>query len=151
MTTIVDRPPAQATVLGKPVWFTRRRYGTRTFTWVQTDIGGTLRDLGDPWPCITPKRTEMEDAMRRLEASDERLFIGVYPGGIVYSDRWVEDKATRDYTGLAFLPYHTLELEYSTRIHPLIPKVEAHALTLIEKRGQPFEISGCGQTVILGK
>ena len=83
MTTMVDRPPPQGTLLGKPIWFTRRRYGKTTFTWVQVDIGGTLRDLGDPWPCITPKRTEMEESLRVLEQSDDRLFIGVYPCAIV--------------------------------------------------------------------
>lgn len=39
---------------------------------------------------------------------DDRLFIGWYPGGIVYADRKRERHG--DYAPLAFLAYDTLEL-----------------------------------------
>lgn len=49
--------------------FERRRYGTTTYTWVYaTPQNGTPSfDLGDPWPCITPKRAEIEASIRNEE------------------------------------------------------------------------------------
>ena len=70
---MIDRPPPQLTLLGHPAWFTRRRYGKTTFTWVQVDVDGDLVDLGDPWPCITPKRVEMEAALRGMIEFRSRL------------------------------------------------------------------------------
>lgn len=64
----IDRPAADFTLLGRPAWFTRRRYGRTTFTWVHVEIDGELVDLGDPWPCITPKRKDMEAALTGLLA-----------------------------------------------------------------------------------
>ena len=43
--------------------------------------------------------------------ANQRIFIGCYPEGIVYADRTVE--VDGDYARLAFLPYSTLELEFS--------------------------------------
>lgn len=44
-------------------WFTRRRYGRTTFTWIRVHTPGKPWgdevDVGDPWPCINPKRAEM--------------------------------------------------------------------------------------------
>jgi hypothetical protein len=45
-----------------PLRFERRRYGSTTYTWVEAEIGGEWVSLGDPWPCITPKRSEIEAA-----------------------------------------------------------------------------------------
>lgn len=42
--------------------FTRRRYGSQTYTWVEVRFGDQWLDCGDPWPCITPKRQELIDA-----------------------------------------------------------------------------------------
>lgn len=65
----------EVTVEGKtfPVRFERRRYGTgassRTFTWVEAYVGGSWVSLGDPWPCITPARKEIEAAIAgRMES-----------------------------------------------------------------------------------
>lgn len=45
----------------------RRRYGTQTFTWVEFTTPDKVRHgCSDPWPCVTPKRSEVEDHARRL-------------------------------------------------------------------------------------
>lgn len=50
------------------ITFERRRYGKTTFTWVSVQPSqGTLFDLGDPWPVLNPKRTEIEAAIRNAE------------------------------------------------------------------------------------
>lgn len=43
--------------------FTRRRYGSTTYTWVEALIDGQWVELGDPWPCVTPKRSEIGAAI----------------------------------------------------------------------------------------
>jgi len=48
--------------------FERRRYGNTTFTWAWVDNDGQLLSLGDPWPCITPKRAELDAAADRVVA-----------------------------------------------------------------------------------
>ena len=40
--------------------YERRRYGRTTYTWVTAVLpDGTRLSLGDPWPCLTPKRSEV--------------------------------------------------------------------------------------------
>lgn len=51
--------------------FTRRRYGSATFTWVNYWDGAGWRSLGDPWPCIVPARAEIEAAIARLPPSSK--------------------------------------------------------------------------------
>jgi len=81
---------------------------------------------------------------------DERLFIGVYPAGLVYADRFREVEG--DYARLAFLPYDTLDLQVSADCPAeLCQPVSDHADRMRAKRGQAFQVSTCGQTVILGK
>lgn len=58
--------------------FTRRRYGGRhTFTWVSARKVGTAlwMDLGDPWPAVTPKKTEMLKVARRVFENHEQKGI----------------------------------------------------------------------------
>jgi hypothetical protein len=81
--------------------------------------------------------------------ASERLFMGVYPCGIVYSDRSREESG--DYVKLAFLPYDTLALE----LRPGVPDdlralIEADAAKMACKSGQQYQISSSGQTVLLG-
>jgi hypothetical protein len=45
------------------VTFERRRYGRQTYTWAYIQINGERVSLGDPWPCITPKKTELQEAV----------------------------------------------------------------------------------------
>ena len=79
----------------------------------------------------------------------DRLFIGVFPGGISYCDRGRMEHG--DYRRLAFLPYHSLALETRGPIpRALLPRIRAHAATLIARRGEAYPIDACGHTVRLG-
>lgn len=82
--------------------------------------------------------------------NSHRLFAGVYPCGIVYADRFVEEHG--DYKRLAFLSYRTLELQWDAKSVPvdLRLQIEADAATIQAQRGQQYQISTCGQTVMLG-
>ncbi|MDD2462471.1 MAG: hypothetical protein PHI97_00575 [Desulfobulbus sp.] len=80
----------------------------------------------------------------------KRLFSGVYPCGIVYADRWVEQHG--DYKRLAFLSFKSLVLE----MYPECPLELKEAITkdaegIVSQRGKAYSISACGQTVILGE
>lgn len=80
----------------------------------------------------------------------ERLFIGVYPTGIVYADRG--NQIGGDYKRTAFLPYNTLTLQLDSACPPeLIETIKTHSQTIINKRGEQFAISACNQNVTLGK
>jgi hypothetical protein len=46
--------------------FERRRYGRTTYTWVYVNLDGRWVSLGDPWPCVTPKRSEIREAVSRV-------------------------------------------------------------------------------------
>ena len=80
----------------------------------------------------------------------DRLFSGVYPTGIVYADK--EREVDGDYMRVAFLPYNTLRLQWSPGNHPreLVDAIEQDAAAIIARRGEAFEVSSSGQTVILG-
>jgi hypothetical protein len=89
-----------------------------------------------------------------------RLFIGNYPGGMVYADRAVEKHG--DYKRVAFLDYGTLDLRVDSPRSPLLDAVRRHAANLQAKKGQYHALSataardaagnliGDGQTVQLG-
>ena len=81
---------------------------------------------------------------------NDRLFIGIFPGGIVYADRERDEHG--DYKRLAFLPYDTLALKLqpdcSTEFRP---SIEEHAATIRDRRGQRFDLDACGScSVVLG-
>lgn len=79
----------------------------------------------------------------------DRLFIGVYPGGIVYADRGREEHG--DYARLAFLPFDTLKLDIASNCPlDLKERIEADASRIQLQRGKQFRISTAGQTVMLG-
>lgn len=78
----------------------------------------------------------------------DRLFVGVYPEGIVYADRSREEHG--DYARVAFLPFGTLELEVSAPKSPLLTLVRADAAKIAARRGEKFITSGNGQYIILG-
>lgn len=83
---------------------------------------------------------------------ENRIFSCVFPTGISYADRTVEDRRTRDYKRLAFLPFATLELEVEKECPPdLLTEIREDAAKIQARRGQPFQVSSCNQTVILGK
>ncbi len=46
-----------------PVSFERRRYGGSTFTWAHAYVGDRWLSLGDPWPVVRPKTSEILAAL----------------------------------------------------------------------------------------
>jgi hypothetical protein len=46
------------------VQFRRRRYGRVTYTWASVELAGETVSLGDPWPAVTPKRSEVQATLR---------------------------------------------------------------------------------------
>lgn len=83
-----------------------------------------------------------------LNVSNNRLFIGVFSTGISYADRHREEQG--DYAKLAFLPYDTLQLEVYACPVELQARIQSHAATIQARRGQQFQVSSSGQTVMLG-
>lgn len=80
--------------------------------------------------------------------ANDALFIGAYPGGIVYADRTTRGPGF-DYARVAFLPYDTLKLEVQEDADPeLVRRAKTDASQY--KAGDKFEISATGQYVILG-
>jgi hypothetical protein len=81
---------------------------------------------------------------------EKRLFIGVFPEGLVYADRGREKNG--DYVRLAFLSYRTLELtwEPNTLKHPCRNLILHSAQAMVAKKGEFFSTSISGQGVILG-
>jgi hypothetical protein len=85
-----------------------------------------------------------------LPKETDPLFIGLFPAGVSYADRTAEKDG--DYKRLAFLPYDTLALEIQKDCPlELRHRIVEDAKTIQARRGQPFRISTCGQTVTLGR
>lgn len=80
----------------------------------------------------------------------ERLFIGVYPCGLVYADRGREE--SHDFVRLAFLSYSKLTLEWDKVTCPpeLKKEIETDAMGMMARRGYSFPTSATGSSVILG-
>jgi hypothetical protein len=79
-----------------------------------------------------------------------RLFIGCFPCGLVYADRAIEEHG--DYRRVGFLSYRKLVFEPNKKADPrLLAEATEHAASIQAMRGEKFEISGCGQYVILGE
>lgn len=87
--------------------------------------------------------------MKSTLSMNDRLFIGVFATGISYADRMREEHG--DYAKLAFLPYDTLLLKvYENCPANLLAKIEASTASIQARRGERFQISSSGQTVMLG-
>lgn len=91
----------------------------------------------------------------------ERLFVGSYPGGIVYADRGRSRGG--DYARVAFLSYRTLVLDVEPGADPALVTLarqsaasfqsrrgELHALSATALRDAAGNLIGCGQTIRLG-
>ena len=52
--------------------FARRRYGNTTYTWAYVMHNGQRLSLGDPWPCVRPKQSELEAAAKEAIDKAER-------------------------------------------------------------------------------
>lgn len=80
---------------------------------------------------------------------NQRIFVGVYPAGIVYADRSREVKG--DYSRLAFLPYDTLKLEIEDSCPgELEEEIKRDARTIQCQVGQHYRTSTTGNEVLLG-
>ncbi len=80
---------------------------------------------------------------------DQRIVSGVSPNGIVYADR--NKIVRRDYKRLGILSFRTLELELAPDCPDhLAQQIKKHAARLQKMKGQEYQVSACGQTVILG-
>jgi hypothetical protein len=78
-----------------------------------------------------------------------RIFAGVFPTGISYADRLREEHG--DYARLAFLPFDTLQLEFSkTCPTQLKAEITEDAAKIQAQRGREYQVSASGQTVRLG-
>ena len=93
--------------------------------------------------------TDTAPAKKTRTRKPESLFIGIFPGGIVYADRNREEHG--DYKRIAFLSYDTLVLDVKAPRSGLLEEVKAHAATLQAKAGEHFQISACGHTTLLGE
>ena len=81
--------------------------------------------------------------------NNPRIFAGIYPAGIVYADREKEEYG--DYKRLAFLSFNTLVLEFRKDCHTEFrSEIQEAAAKIQARKGSLFEISTCGQTVMLG-
>ena len=82
------------------------------------------------------------------QAKAGKLFIGVMPAGISYCDRTqIEDG---DYKRIAFLDYETLTLKIYDSQSSLLGMVKADAAKVQAMRGERYQVSASGQTVVLG-
>lgn len=79
-----------------------------------------------------------------------RLFIGLYPAGVVYADTKVE--VAGDYKRLAFLSYGHLKLEIEPGVPPELERQILKSAKKIQSlNGQQYQISTCNQTALLGE
>lgn len=78
----------------------------------------------------------------------ERLFCGVFPGGLVWADRGREKAG--DYAKVAFMPYDTLEAKFEADCPKgFIPLIQEEVKRMQARRGEAFPLSA-SQSVILG-
>lgn len=95
-------------------------------------------------PPATRARRSFSDAKL-----NERIFIGVFPGGLSYADRKVERHG--DYAPLGFLDYAKLELRFDDKCpEGMKGWIAAHARTIQARKGEQYQVSTSGQTITLG-
>lgn len=97
-----------------------------------------------------PHRAALCPAIHTSLTVAERLFMGIFPTGIAYADRAREMDG--DYLTLARLPFATLVLEWTGATCPddLADAIRSDAEAMQARRGEEFQVSTAGQTVLLG-
>lgn len=86
---------------------------------------------------------------QRSPAAEDRLFSGIFPTGVGYADRTVEEHG--DYKKLGFLSFSTLELAIEKSCPAdLAERIRADASKIQAMKGEKYQISTVGQTVTLG-
>lgn len=106
-----------------------------------------------PWRPASPEPVSVAPRQGSTWATPRpetpRIFCGIFPAGLLWADR--ERIHQGDYKRLAFLPYRTLLLDIErdcpTELREII---ESEAADIIDRRGEAFQVSTAGQTVLLG-
>ena len=79
---------------------------------------------------------------------EQRLFIGIYPCGIVYADKFREKD--NDYRRCCFLPYSTLEPEFERDCPAeLRAGIMEDVKRMQSKRGQLFRTATTGDSYVM--
>ena len=99
---------------------------------------------------LADQADEKEDAKvwRAAMKTDpkQRLFIGCYPTGLMYSDRM-----TKNYDRVAFLGYSSLVLDIEPHCPAALrPLIEEHAARVQAREGERYQVAG-NISVTLGK
>ena len=50
-------------IRGYPLTFTRRKYGTHTYTWACIEVEGQSVSLGDPYPGVHWRQSDLDTAV----------------------------------------------------------------------------------------
>lgn len=79
------------------------------------------------------------------------MFCGIYPCGLVFADKSLMEAG--DYKDLAFINYRTLKITWRAKkmSHEFRRYIISEAKNLRSMRGQQYQISSCGQYIILGE
>jgi hypothetical protein len=97
---------------------------------------------------VCPRCNLVFDASSYDKAVDP-LFSGVFPTGISYCDRRVEEHG--DYKRCALLSFSTLELDIRKGCSSdLKARIIEDAAKIQARRGEQYQVSGSGQTITLG-
>ena len=90
-----------------------------------------------------------------INSINRRLFVGTQAAALVFADR--DRSEDGDYQTIAKIPYDTVELLWNPHWAPNCDEDDSLVETIQKARdklekhiGEPYEISACGQTVILG-
>jgi hypothetical protein len=86
--------------------------------------------------------------MAKKQSNEATLFIGIHSTCVCYCDKSKEEDG--DFKTIARLFFDALELKIYEPQSTLLPKIREHAAEIQARKGQEFQVSGCGQTVILG-
>lgn len=98
---------------------------------------------------MTQTTLDQQPVSHTAGRGDNRIFVGVYPEGIVYADR--KRERCGDYARLAFLSFGTLTLEIAQDCPAALrQQIVADAARIRARKGEQFQISTSGQTITLG-
>lgn len=98
-----------------------------------------------PHTDLVPFGKECENMKEVLE---KRIFSGVWPTGIGYSDRKHEEHG--DYKKLAHLSFETLEITWYTKDPELVKWIQDDAGKIQARKGEQYQVSQCAQYITLG-
>jgi hypothetical protein len=108
----------------------------------------TMRSDARPLEGAAPSPQPAASASRIGADDGDRLFVGTFPTGLVYADRWVEEHG--DYRRLAYLNYRTLELDIERSVPAELKKrIVSDAEGIRAMAGTGYAVAG-NQYVVLG-